>query len=293
MARRKDSDSGVSGEPPGARPEVGQVFVPDLTWPRGVPPKTFLAYPRLSSGAKLLYILMAQLGRQSGRCWASEATLARGMARRERQVRRYLVELLKRRFVRRRRRSGRANLWEFRWHQIFAVSISTTPAISDHPPRSEMTGWDGQNRPGGMVRSDLPNPRITEPGNRNPRSNGPDATENGASAPAAVTAAIQRVLGKRDTVAAAQIVAGCRAVAPHWTDAEIAESLEPWLAKLAADRRVRNPLGLCIARMPARVAEELEFWRQALTDPRAGEAGRQEARHRLGLASTHKDTEKS
>ncbi len=277
MSRSKRSPS-RKGEPC-ELPRVGKPFVPDLVWPRGDVPEILLSDPKLSAGARLCYILMARLGRLSGRCYASEATLAAGLARHWRQVKRYLEELRARHYIRAKARPGLSTVWLLLWHRRFRSFASQSLVKSGRGMLSRTTTHPCQVR----------QPTPVRDGSRTLRSKPGKVTrtdDDGVRAPGATAAgtadleaAIRECQGRPDPQAAAQIAAGCRLQLPDVTDGELAYCVRRWLPELSRQRSVHNPLGLLIARMPSWIAPAvLEYRERQETEQRQAEEARASVR---------------
>jgi hypothetical protein len=88
-------------------------------------PEPLLRSKCISSGAKLCWGQLARHAGEGGRCFPRQAVLATSMAVCERQVRRYLRELVHAGLIRVVRRGlNLPNTYEFLWHEIFQDSKS-------------------------------------------------------------------------------------------------------------------------------------------------------------------------
>lgn len=267
MSKSKPSPNARTA--PECGPRVGKPFIPDLIWPRGEVPECVLASPRLSVGSRLCYVVMARLGRISGKCYASEATIAKMLSRTERQVRRYLDELSTRRYIRGKQRFGLSTVWLFLWHRSFPSFASSGADKSVRVGRTKTSGHPGHKCPGGADKNvrltPTSNPR-TEPQTTNGKSTaGPPAQLNAPE----LARALHEILGRPDPQAAAQIAAGCRVNMPDVTDEELATFTRAWLPQLAAQKSLKNPLGLLISRMPTWVPPAVTERRQRIDAERA------------------------
>jgi len=89
------------------------VFVPD----------GLLASLVVSNSAKLLWARLAQYAGTRGQCFPLLSTLATDLGFSERQVQRYLAELVSGGFLRARQRGyNKSNVYEFLWHPALALS---------------------------------------------------------------------------------------------------------------------------------------------------------------------------
>ncbi len=258
---------------------AGKLFVPAAAWPAGEVPECVLASPKLSPGAKLCYWLMTRMGRYSGQCYASVSTLATMLSRTERQVWRYLDELIERRYVRGKERPGLPTVWRFLWHKRF-------PSVASRGSDKSVTGGVTKTSVGVRQKRQMGYDRnVTH--NRIRNRNGEPLTSDerapAAPPPAAESPALARALhelvGRPDPQAAAQIAVGCRLEVADVTDAELATFARLWWPLLARQRGLLNPLGYLITRMPRWVAAALPEHREGIERERvAAERARQESR---------------
>jgi hypothetical protein len=107
---------------PASALQVGQVFIPRRVLKSGVfVPDSLLACRLVSNGAKLLWARLARYAGANGQCFPLLSTLAVDLGFSERQVQRYLAELVSARFLRARQRGfNKSNLYEFLWHAALA-----------------------------------------------------------------------------------------------------------------------------------------------------------------------------
>jgi hypothetical protein len=90
------------------------VFVPD----------GLLASRLVSNGAKLLWARLARYAGTRGQCFPLLATLAADLGFSDRQVQRYLAELVSGGFLRARQRGyNKSNVYEFLWHAALGFSV--------------------------------------------------------------------------------------------------------------------------------------------------------------------------
>jgi hypothetical protein len=111
----------------GPIPQLGQVFIPRLVLNSGVfVPDSLLACRLVSNGAKLLWARLARYAGAKGLCFPLLSTLAADLGFSERQVQRYLAELVARGFLRARQRGfNKSNAYEFLWHPALVGSAGT------------------------------------------------------------------------------------------------------------------------------------------------------------------------
>ena len=131
-----------AGSPEGKRQppavlQVGQVFVPRRVLHSGVfVPDGLLASRLVSNGAKLLWARLARYAGTRGQCFPLLSTLAMDLGFSERQVQRYLAELVSGGFLRARQRGyNKSNVYEFLWHP--ALSFSGVPAVGQEQPEQQ------------------------------------------------------------------------------------------------------------------------------------------------------------
>jgi hypothetical protein len=80
--------------------QVGQVFIPRQVLNAGIfVPDSLLACRAISDGAKLLWARLARYAGARGQCFPLLSTVAADLGRSERQVQRYLAELIHEQFV--------------------------------------------------------------------------------------------------------------------------------------------------------------------------------------------------
>jgi len=126
--------------------QVGQVFIPRRVFNSGVfVPDSLLACRLVSNGAKLLWARLARYAGTRGQCFPLLSTLAADLGFSERQLQRYLAELVSAGFLRARQRGfNRSNLYEFLWHPALASPGVAAPAMEQteqqtHNPLQETT----------------------------------------------------------------------------------------------------------------------------------------------------------
>jgi hypothetical protein len=109
--------------------QVGQVFIPRQVFNSGVfVPEALLACRLVSNGAKLLWARLARYAGTRGQCFPLLSTLAADLGFSERQVQRYLAELVSGGFLRARQRGfNKSNAYEFLWHPALALSGVVAP----------------------------------------------------------------------------------------------------------------------------------------------------------------------
>src|SRR5208283_1616588 len=102
--------------------QVGQVFIPRRVLNSGMfVPDSLLACRLVSNGARLLWARLARYAGTNGECFPLLSTLAADLGFSERQVQRYLAELVSARFLRVHQRGfNKSNLYEFLWHPALA-----------------------------------------------------------------------------------------------------------------------------------------------------------------------------
>jgi hypothetical protein len=106
---------------------VGQVFIPRRILNSGVfVPDGLLTCRLVSNGAKLLWARLARYAGAKGLCFPLLSTLAADLGFSERQVQRYLAELVSAGFLRARQRGyNKSNLYEFLWHSALVGAAGT------------------------------------------------------------------------------------------------------------------------------------------------------------------------
>jgi len=123
----------------GPIPQLGQVFIPRLVLNSGVfVPDSLLACRLVSNGAKLLWARLARYAGTKGLCFPLLSTLAADLGFSERQVQRYLAELVARGFLRARQRGfNKSNTYEFLWHPalVGAAGTEQTEQPTHNPPQ--------------------------------------------------------------------------------------------------------------------------------------------------------------
>ena len=122
---------------------AGQPFIPHKVFPTGIfLPDVLLANSKLSLGAKLLWARLARYAGADGACFPAVATLAVDLGCSERQVQRYVAELIRARFLAARQRGfNRSNLYQFLWHSDLespprklpnsTTDVSSCPSATD------------------------------------------------------------------------------------------------------------------------------------------------------------------
>lgn len=110
---------------------VGKRFNPYRSFTRiSVIPNELMAYPGLSSSAKLLWARLAQYAGKDGRAYPSIATLAADIGLKERQTQNLLAELKKKRFIES-SHGPRANSYYFLLHPCLVDGFKQDIASSD------------------------------------------------------------------------------------------------------------------------------------------------------------------
>ena len=107
--------------------QVGQTFIPRHVLNSGVfVPDALLASRLVSNGAKLLWARLARYAGTNGQCFPLLSTLAADLGFSERQVQRYLAELVSGGFLRAHQRGyNKSNVYEFLWHAALAPAART------------------------------------------------------------------------------------------------------------------------------------------------------------------------
>ena len=100
--------------------QVGQVFIPRQVLSSGIfVPDALLACRAISDGAKLLWARLARYAGTRGQCFPLLSTVAANLGRSERQVQRYLAELVHEHFlVTQQRGFNKSNAYQFLWHPV-------------------------------------------------------------------------------------------------------------------------------------------------------------------------------
>jgi len=124
--------------------QVGQTFIPRRVLNSGVfVPDSLLASRLVSNGAKLLWARLARYAGTNGQCFPLLSTLAADLGFSERQVQRYLAELVSSGFLRARQRGyNKSNVYEFLWHAAFAPAART-----ERTERQKHTSLQEENFP--------------------------------------------------------------------------------------------------------------------------------------------------
>ena len=107
--------------------QVGQVFIPRQVLNSGIfVPDSLLACRAISDGAKLLWARLARYAGARGQCFPLLSTVAADLGRSERQIQRYLAELIHEQFVIAQQRGfNKSNAYQFLWHPVFDLHWTT------------------------------------------------------------------------------------------------------------------------------------------------------------------------
>jgi hypothetical protein len=107
----------------------GEVFTPHKAFPTGVfVPDVLLANSKLSFGAKLVWARLARYAGTDGACFPALGTLAADLGCSERQIQRYVAELIRAGFIAARQRGfNRSNLYRFLWHPDLECAARKPP----------------------------------------------------------------------------------------------------------------------------------------------------------------------
>jgi hypothetical protein len=122
--------------------QVGQTFIPRRVLnSRVFVPDALLASRLVSNGAKLLWARLSRYAGTNGQCFPLLSTLAADLGSSERQVQRYLAELVSGGFLRAHQRGyNKSNVYEFLWHVAFApggVVAARTEQPTSNPPHED------------------------------------------------------------------------------------------------------------------------------------------------------------
>lgn len=142
-----DCDSAKSFVRDSETPQVGQPFNPFKTSICAPMPIGVMASKSLAPTAKLVYCHLRRRAGSNGECWPPRADIARAVDVTERRVSSALRELEAAGLIRTRIRGnsygGKANVYEFLWHQMLAVDtvrpveIVTPPTVEIVTPPSD------------------------------------------------------------------------------------------------------------------------------------------------------------
>jgi len=136
-----------------AQRKVGQPFHPWKAFKDVILlPCAILPLQNISCGAKLTYGRLLRYAGPDGRCYPAVSTLAAELGVSARQIRRYLAELEEEKLVRRVRKVGTTNSFEFLWHPRF-----------ERPRRSRPEAGRGvRSVPVGRIRQSPPDRSVTQ-----------------------------------------------------------------------------------------------------------------------------------
>ena len=121
----------------------GQPFIPHKVFPTGVfLPDVLLANPKLSLGAKLLWARLARYAGTDGACFPALGTLAADLGCSERQIQRYVAELVRARYLAGRQRGfNRSNFYQFLWHPALELPPRKPPSRTTHTSSSPRSSF--------------------------------------------------------------------------------------------------------------------------------------------------------
>jgi hypothetical protein len=100
--------------------EPGKPFNPFRIFKELFIPDALAAYPGLSPGAKLCYGALVRFGGKKRNPWPSVAKLSVRLGVTDRQVQRYLAELITEGFISRTIKRGYSSRFHFLWHTCFS-----------------------------------------------------------------------------------------------------------------------------------------------------------------------------
>jgi hypothetical protein len=153
--------------------QIGEVFVPRRVLHSGVfVPDGLLASRLVSNGAKLLWARLARYAGTKGLCFPLLSTLAADLGFSERQVQRYLAELVSGGFLRARQRGyNKSNFYEFLWHPalastgVVATGTEQTEQQKHSPPQEDLSLCRAVESPFRLFQPAEPQELVaTEPG---------------------------------------------------------------------------------------------------------------------------------
>jgi hypothetical protein len=153
---------------PSHAPQVGQVFVPRQVLNSGVfVPDSLLACRAISDGAKLLWARLARYAGARGQCFPLLSTVAADLGRSERQIQRYLAELIHEHFVVAQQRGfNKSNAYQFLWHPVFDLHRTTdlspysTTGLSSCVRTTDVSSCNGSAK--NRIEMQAKPPRIVE-----------------------------------------------------------------------------------------------------------------------------------
>ena len=133
------------------------VFVPDA----------LLACRAISDGAKLLWARLARYAGARGQCFPLLSTVSADLGRSERQVQRYLAELIHEHFVAAQQRGfNKSNAYQFLWHPVFDLHRATdlssysTTGLSSCVSTTDVSSCNGSAK--SRIELQAKPPRIVE-----------------------------------------------------------------------------------------------------------------------------------
>ena len=137
-----------------------QVFIPRRVLNSGIfVPDSLLACRAISDGAKLLWARLARYAGARGQCFPLLSTVAADLGRSERQIQRYLAELIHEQFVVAQQRGfNKSNAYQFLWHPVF--DLHRTTGLSSCASTTDVPSCNGSAK--NRIEMQAKPPRIVE-----------------------------------------------------------------------------------------------------------------------------------
>lgn len=151
---------------------------PRLVFHHLLVPEVIASYPKLSMGAKMTYGALGKFSGKRGACWPALGTVAREIGVSRDQTKRYIRELVAKKFIGRGARLGGSNRYVFLWHPIFGQELYEGWGTSAPPPVQERPDPSAHLHPKPTNRTNFTNTSYSSSSGATAKSGGVVDTES-------------------------------------------------------------------------------------------------------------------